>query len=247
MFINTVPVRVRRRRRDAGVAAWLRELQAAQAEARRFDFVSLAQLHGVERACPAGVSLFDSIVVFENYPIDDAAAAGARPAAARRAGGATTTNYPLDRGRLPRRAAVGSTLGYDPALFDAGHRASGSADQLLDAADRARPRTPTGRCGALPWLAGASGDRMLVEWNGTARELPAGDRSWTLFAAQAARTPDAVAVMRRRHALTYAELRRAGQPAGPAAASRAGAGPERCVGAARCRARPTWSWRCWPC
>ncbi|MGH3889309.1 MAG: amino acid adenylation domain-containing protein, partial [Pseudonocardiaceae bacterium] len=62
MFINTVPTRVRV---DGvqGVLSWLRELQAQQAQSRPFDFVSLALL----QACsdlPAGVNLFDSMIVF---------------------------------------------------------------------------------------------------------------------------------------------------------------------------------------
>ncbi|MGH9282507.1 MAG: condensation domain-containing protein, partial [Acidimicrobiales bacterium] len=73
IFINTVPVRA-----DldgaAPVASWLQALQAAQAESRRFDFVSLAQMQ-TWAGLPGGVNLFDSIVVFENYPINDQAAA----------------------------------------------------------------------------------------------------------------------------------------------------------------------------
>src|SRR5439155_13510880 len=78
MFINTVPTRVRvDGARD--LASWLRELQLAQTEARRFDFVSLAQLRSWSDV-PAGGSLFDSMLVFENYPFDagTAAAAGLR-------------------------------------------------------------------------------------------------------------------------------------------------------------------------
>src|SRR6185437_9628857 len=66
MFINTVPTRVRLLAGHS-VARWLRQLQAAQAESRQFEFVSLAQA----QACsdlPVGVNLFDSMVVFENYP-----------------------------------------------------------------------------------------------------------------------------------------------------------------------------------
>jgi non-ribosomal peptide synthetase component F len=70
MFINTAPTRVRVAD-EQDVVPWLRALQAAQAESRRFDFVSLAQV----QACsdlPTGASLFDSMVVFENYPFDSA-------------------------------------------------------------------------------------------------------------------------------------------------------------------------------
>ena len=44
IFINTLPTRVHVRRRQHRDRSWLRDLQDAQAEARQFDFVPLAQL-----------------------------------------------------------------------------------------------------------------------------------------------------------------------------------------------------------
>src|SRR5947209_13518591 len=76
MFINTVPTRVRVDP-HRNLTAWLRDLQAGQSDSRRFDFVSLAQLQ-TWSDLPAGRgSLFDSMVVFENYPFDGASAAAA--------------------------------------------------------------------------------------------------------------------------------------------------------------------------
>src|SRR2546421_5177634 len=71
MFINTVPTRVTVRNGQP-TREWLRELQARESEARRFDFTALSQLQAL-----SGVSgnLFDSAVVFENYPFDDTAGA----------------------------------------------------------------------------------------------------------------------------------------------------------------------------
>jgi amino acid adenylation domain-containing protein len=66
LFLNTLPVRVRLDG-DAALLPWLAELQAAQVETRRFEFSPLVQVHGwsdVPRTRP----LFESIVVFENYP-----------------------------------------------------------------------------------------------------------------------------------------------------------------------------------
>jgi len=65
IFINTLPVRVTVDE-SVPMAEWLRRLQAAQADARRFDFVPLARIQA-ESALPGGVDLFDSLVVFENY------------------------------------------------------------------------------------------------------------------------------------------------------------------------------------
>ena len=115
IFINTVPVRV-----DvpatARVAEWLRALQAAQAHARRFDFVSLPRLHALS-GLPGGVDLFHTIVVVDNYPINDAAAA-AHGLRLRDLRGVENTNYPLSLVVSPGdRLSI--ELGYDPGLFDA--------------------------------------------------------------------------------------------------------------------------------
>ena len=60
--------------------------------------------------------LFDSIVVFENYPINDEAAA-AHGLQVRELQAVETTNYPLLVAVTPGRR-LSLELGYDPALFD---------------------------------------------------------------------------------------------------------------------------------
>jgi non-ribosomal peptide synthase protein (TIGR01720 family) len=115
IFINTVPVRV-----DVPAAAraveWLRALQAAQAHARRFDFISLPRLHALS-GLSGGVDLFHTIVVVDNYPINDAAAAG-HGLRVRDLRGVENTNYPLSLVVSPgERLSI--ELGYDPGLFDA--------------------------------------------------------------------------------------------------------------------------------
>ncbi|HEU0079494.1 MAG TPA: condensation domain-containing protein, partial [Longimicrobiaceae bacterium] len=60
----------------------------------------------------------------------------------------------------------------------------------------------------VAFLAPAERERVLEEWNDTARGYPAGLRVHDLFAAQAERTPGAVALVHRGEAVTYAELDR---------------------------------------
>src|SRR5205085_6013772 len=98
---------------------------------RRFDFVSLAQMQ-TWSDLPGGVNLFDSIVVFENYLINDDVAAE-HGLQVRQAGAVETTNYPLSLVvSAHRRLSV--ALGYDPDLFDATtiERMVGHLSHLLD-------------------------------------------------------------------------------------------------------------------
>jgi amino acid adenylation domain-containing protein/non-ribosomal peptide synthase protein (TIGR01720 family) len=194
MFINTIPTRVDIRWPQS-LLEWLRELQAGQAEAQRFGFVSLARLQ------KSGTTLFDSIVVVENYPIDVEAAAsyglGLRELSA-----VETTNYPLSVMVTPGRQ-LSIALGYDPALFDEATISrltqhlvlvlSGIADDV----ER--------RVSQLLVTTAAERHQVVVEWNDTDNELPPATVS-SLFTEQASRTPQATALTSDAGSLSYAEL-----------------------------------------
>ncbi|HEX8557985.1 MAG TPA: amino acid adenylation domain-containing protein, partial [Pyrinomonadaceae bacterium] len=68
VFLNTLPVRVRVPR-EGRVAPWLAALQAQQAEARRFEHCSLVSIQGWSEA-PRGARLYDSVLVFQNIPLE---------------------------------------------------------------------------------------------------------------------------------------------------------------------------------
>ncbi|EPH45403.1 putative Linear gramicidin synthase subunit C [Streptomyces aurantiacus JA 4570] len=220
MFINTVPTRVRV---DSGAtaSAWLRELQEAQAEARRFAAVSLAELTSLSDV-PSGTPLFHSMVAFENYPFDEArtAASGVRLADVT---SRDATNYPLVL-RAYQSDRVGFDLAYDPELFDIGTvRALADRLCLLLAEIAADPERPLR---ALPWTT-AEERRRLAGPDGTEHARPAATLV-DLFEAQAARTPDATAVTCGNDRLDYATLdAEAGRLAHRLA--EAGAGPEHFV------------------
>ncbi|MGH4018676.1 MAG: non-ribosomal peptide synthase/polyketide synthase, partial [Pseudonocardiaceae bacterium] len=221
MFINTVPTRVEVRD-GQDVVSWLRRLQDDQTETRRFDFVSLAQLQSWSDL-PGGISLFNSAVVFENYPIEDTSIddAGIR---VRDVETLDTTTFPLTlSARLDDRLYF--DLAYDPDLFDTAtvERMAAHLLVLLEgvAADPGR------LVSRLPMLTGAETRRVVVEWNDTERVLPEVTLP-ELLHAQVTRTPDATAVVFEGAELSYAELNRwANRLAHKLIAL--GVGPERCV------------------
>ncbi|WP_410618625.1 non-ribosomal peptide synthase/polyketide synthase [Amycolatopsis sp. cmx-8-4] len=221
IFINTLPVRVSVDP-AAPAAGWLRDLQAAQAESRRFEHVPLTAVQGWS-GVEGGQNLFDSIVVFENYPVtaDDVASHGVR---LRDLDARETTSYPLSVVASPGpRLSLG--LGYDPALFDPAtiERLVGQLEHVLNAlADE-----PDRPLGTLDVLTAAERDEILVAFNNTRHDV--GPVTLTdLIEAQAARTPDAVAVLAGNESLTFAELDARANRLARALAAR-GAGPERIV------------------
>lgn len=70
LFINTLPTRIQIDP-SCGLLDWLRRLQLEQIEAREFEY---SRLVDVQRwsGLGGGTPLFDSIFVFENYPVEEA-------------------------------------------------------------------------------------------------------------------------------------------------------------------------------
>lgn len=93
---------------------------------------------------------------------------------------------------------------YNCGLFDAPtiERMAGHFHTLLEgvAAD------PDRSISALPLLTGAERHQLLVEWNDTRTDYPRDACVHELFAEQAARTPNAIAVVYEGERLTYREL-----------------------------------------
>jgi amino acid adenylation domain-containing protein/non-ribosomal peptide synthase protein (TIGR01720 family) len=208
LFINTLPARVAVDR-ELDVRSWLRRMQEQQVDARQFEYVSLAQVRQWSEI-PQGAALFDSVVVFENFPYDDDAAAknGLR---LRELTSAESSNYPLTCVAYITDA-LHLRFGYDPKLFDeqTGQRLADHLLELLAEMVAAPDRTLRD----LPVAGDAELHRMLVEWNDSRADYP--DRCLhEIFAEQAGRTPDAPAVVRGESRLSYRELdTRANQLAG---------------------------------
>ncbi|TLW90608.1 amino acid adenylation domain-containing protein [Saccharomonospora piscinae] len=198
MFINTVPVRVRIDP-EHGLADWLRALQPEHAASREHEFVSLPDLAALSDL-PGGSDLFDSIVVFENFPAETRTAAdgGVRLDTVE---GVESTSYPLNLLAYPGED-LAMMLTYDPGLFDA-ETVENLAEHLALLLD-AFPRVAEGKLGDLP-SATPRELRELARWNDTDHPV----RPATLvnaFEAQVDRTPDATAVVAGDTALTYREL-----------------------------------------
>ncbi|HAC81797.1 MAG TPA: hypothetical protein DCG06_15975, partial [Deltaproteobacteria bacterium] len=77
LFINTLPLRVEM---DASrpLEDWLRDIQGQTLDLRRFEHTGLAQVQSWAEIS-SGTPLFDSVVVFESYPLDPALLNGDGP------------------------------------------------------------------------------------------------------------------------------------------------------------------------
>ncbi|MEU3597316.1 amino acid adenylation domain-containing protein [Streptomyces sp. NPDC006798] len=201
MFINTLPVRVEYAPGDT-FAELATRLQHRQAGLQEHHYYGLTE---IQRAAGPR-NLFDTLVVFESYPVDREGIGAAGEAAD---GIAFTGLRPSNGTHYPLALMAAADphlhflLQYAPGAFDRETVAAYAARfvRLLEqlAAD---PGLPVGR---LDLLDPAERHRLLVRLNDTAAPTP--DTTIDgLVAAQTARTPDAVAVVAGDDTLTYREL-----------------------------------------
>ena len=220
LFINTVPVRVRL---DPAVTAgqvWAR-LQDQQSALLAYHYLGLAQ---IQRAAGPG-AVFDTLVVYENYPLNPVGLAGAvpgqDPVRVTGAGGHDAAHYPLTLIVMP---GTRLRLSYRPDLFtaEAAAQIAGRLVRVLEqvAAD------PGLRVHQVSLLTDAERAELAAR-NATAAPVPDGTVAG-LFAARARQVPDAVAVVDGQAVLSYRFLAAAAARLGSRLAQ-AGAGPESVV------------------
>ena len=205
LFINTLPVRARISS-EAVLLPWLKSMQEEQVRTRQYEHSPLVEVRRWSEVA-GGVPLFESIVVFENYPVDgalqeQAVVTGLEIGAVRRA---TQTNYPITVMAAPGRQ-MKLHIGYDRKRYEAEtiERMLEHLRNLLESMTLNAGR----RLGDLSLLGKEEKQRLLTEWNRTEVEYPQKKSVQELFEEQAGRTPEAVAVESEDQRLSYAELDR---------------------------------------
>jgi len=201
LLINTLPVRLQVEEGEIG--PWLEQIQAEQAELRQFEHTPLLEVRAWSEV-PRGAPLFESILVFENYPRETSlqpAGGGSLGVAQVRA--IAQTNYPLTVVAMPENQLL-LRIAYDASRFDAltvdrmllhletllGHLAAGRVRRLAD----------------LSLVTEAERRQLLGEWNDTRRTWPRPALLHQLFEQSAERQPGAAAVHFEGVEVTYGQL-----------------------------------------
>jgi non-ribosomal peptide synthetase component F len=111
LFINTLPTRAKITP-EAELIDWLKQLQAQQVEMGQYEYSPLAQVQTWSAVEP-GKPLFESIFLFENYPVS-VADSGVRVGSIR---SLERSNYPLTVWAIPNKELV-LRIGYNTRCFD---------------------------------------------------------------------------------------------------------------------------------
>ncbi|MFI9406362.1 amino acid adenylation domain-containing protein [Nocardia sp. NPDC052316] len=226
LFLNAIPVRVRLGATDT-LGGLLRQLQAEQAGLLDHHYLGLSDIQetvGVE-------GLFDSLVVFESFPVDrdglDKASA-IDGMSVTGVGAVNGTHYPLTV-MVVLDSQLRVSVKYLRDLFD--EAAAQALAQRLSALIRRFVTNPQARVADIDVLLDSERAELAARNATEVPQLLDDATLLSLFDAQVARTPEAVAVRFGEVTLSYAELDLRSRALAVEIA-RWGVGPESLVGVA---------------
>ena len=203
LFINTLPV-ICAVDEQASVADWLQAVQSQNLSLREHEHCGL---YDIQRwAGQGGEGLFDSILVFENYPVSKALEQGGGSGLRFGAPQAhEQTSFPLTV-----LADVGETLSVQfnfarahftmPMVQGYARHLANLLGGMLQGGEQS--------LGELAMLDMTERQKILEQWNATARDYPQNQWVHHLIEAQAERQPQATALVFAEQRIDYAELNR---------------------------------------
>ena len=200
VFINALPTRVKFPA-EVRVIDWLQALQLQNAAMRDHEFVPMAEMLKWSEALRG---LLDTLVVFENYPVEEVILEPRRNLAVHDYQYHSQDNYSLTLYVAEGADAISGSLEYSTALY--------SRAEVIDLVDKLNflltsiATSPGSRLGDISLLGGAERTEVTATWNATSRDFPADRCMHQLVEQRAEATPDATAVTLGARSLTFAEL-----------------------------------------
>ncbi|NOR69056.1 MAG: amino acid adenylation domain-containing protein, partial [Methylomarinum sp.] len=201
LFINTLPLRIQSSQNDS-IIDWLQQIQAQNLQMRQYEHTALSDVQKWSDIA-SKQSLFDSIVVFENYPLDQQALEQQSSFAIQDVTTIERTNYPLTVAVFPGLELTVKII-YDTQQFEEEDikKLLNHFHQALNAISNDKNKW----IHQLILLNEHENTQQVQRWNATQAYYPENICIHTLFETQAAKTPDATAVMFMGEFISYTEL-----------------------------------------
>jgi amino acid adenylation domain-containing protein/non-ribosomal peptide synthase protein (TIGR01720 family) len=201
LFINTLPMALHIPT-STPVVQWLQQIQTQSSEMREYEYSSLVEIQRWSEF-PHGQALFDSIVVFENYPLESTLKQRERTGLyVSRTENIDRTNYALTVSVAPGSRLL-IKIGYDRQRFT-----PATIKRILEHLQLALvslASAPEQHISTISLL--APQERLfLEEWNATNVDYHIDRCLHQYFERQAELNPDAIAVVYEEEQLTYSVL-----------------------------------------
>ncbi|MBU2899372.1 condensation domain-containing protein, partial [Vibrio hepatarius] len=217
LFINSLPIRLKLSSKMQLQAA-LSQLKQAQTDQEDFSFTPLVDVQRWSDV-PAGRELFDSLMVFENYPVDDVLAEELVQGSSNGCSnsplnddrlriseyqGVESTHYPLTLSASPGDSLNLKLMYREPRFNgDQARQLLQHLEVLLHGLAHSKVDAPLA---SITLLSAEEKQQQLVEWNDTQHDFPGELCIHQLVEAQAAQQPEATALVFNRESLSYGEL-----------------------------------------
>ncbi|PSK89557.1 hybrid non-ribosomal peptide synthetase/type I polyketide synthase [Taibaiella chishuiensis] len=199
MYINTIPLHTGIDR-EQNIVTWLSAIQQDQIRSREYEHTALS---AIQKWTPVTGELFDSILVYENYPLNDAAIAGDRALKIENLHLHEHTNYPLNI-IITANDTIRVMFGYNASVLEDGyvHNLSGHFEQVL----RQIVSGAESRLGGLSLLTVAEQKILFTDFKGAGAGWPRDTTVVARFREQVAQSRDAVAIRYADVVLSYTDL-----------------------------------------
>jgi len=204
LFINTLPLRVVVTSED--LIDWLQALQHRQQQNDQYAYTALVDIQSQSNV-PGGVALFETLLVFENYPIDARLKDGtykkpAESVSITEVQAIEYTNYPITLAVMPG-PRLHFKLTYDSMRFSSTRieRMLAHLGRLLSG----MVTRPNLALHQLPLLTEAE-QEQLIAWNQTQTDYQVSKTIVDLFQEQVEKTPSNLAIVFEGQSLTYQAL-----------------------------------------
>ena len=201
LFINTLPMRMEIKS-GANFIDWLQEQQGRQTDIKNYEYSSLVEVHKASELT-SKQALFESILVFENYPIDETLEETQASLSIGKVEAFQQTNFPLTLIVIPGRELV-LRFSYDSFMFekDTIHRMLTHIEHMLLTVQGA----PNIRLGEIPVLSMREEQQLVHGWNDTSRLFASDSTLIQLFEKQVDKQPNAIAWEHGIQKITYEQL-----------------------------------------
>lgn len=202
VFINTLPIRTQIEPNQT-IISWLRTLQMNLAEQDIYAYCSLADIQGWSEL-PQGQPLFETMVVFENYPMSTLEVPGTQLRLVD-IEGFEYTNYPLTLIVAPGPELL-LQLDYDTNRYDLA--TTRLLLQHLHALLGWIINDSYETIGELPYLPTQEATTLITKWSGKENPttVPLEQCVHQLFEAQVKQNPQKIAVVYKEESITYEAL-----------------------------------------
>ncbi|NWD27691.1 non-ribosomal peptide synthetase, partial [Pseudomonas yamanorum] len=204
LFINTLPV-ITGVSAERRIGDWLQALQSLNLRLREYEHTPLFDIQ--RWAGQGGEALFDSLLVFENYPVSQALEQGAPSGLS--FGQVHTqeqSNYPLTLA-VGMEESLSLHYSYDGQFFSR-QVIEQISEQLQHLLHQMLEVGAQGWVDAIELFDGPGQQLILKDWNPSASTYPQTACLHRLIEDQVAKAPDAVALVCAGEQLTYGELNR---------------------------------------